>query len=807
MERGDAPSPERPATCPRDGVTLVVIEVLDGNDTVDGGPENDYILGGDGGDALDGFEGDDTIDTGLGDPLFEFFDSANGGTGFNTITFASRPAGGSGVMIDNRPDRDFAVDTDGSSESMDAMQVLVGTPNDDEMIGAYTSEVLIGGPGADTLCGGLGNDTVDYSSSTLPVRVTLDGDMPTDQDLGIQLLPDHSGESGEALRQRFFKARHDCRQTNPADGLPVTPGDRDCTADDGPFNPVTGVSTDNDCVGEDVENIIGSDSDDILIGNDTDPLEGRGPRVEPLGANRIEGRGGNDVMDGRGGPDVYEGGAGTDTVTYNGLEAAGRTFSGRTHPVNATIDGVANDGGVADRNRAGLTDSVNTDVERIVGGSADDVLRGDDDDPTTPQDEGADILLGGDGIDFLAGNGGADRLEGQAGSDRALRGGPGNDLLLGGDGDEADSTPADRNPVLRGGGGNDSVHGEAGNDTVSGDAGADTLSGGEEPTRSTTRTPPLRCHVAFDGVNNDGTAGEGDHAEADFELVLGGIGNDTFIGGPGGEQLTGGDGDDHLIGGGGPDVMDGGPGADTASYADRSTPVTVNLAEFANDGAPGEGDHVAGDVEKVLGGSGDDTLLGDGTANVLLGAVGNDRLSGAEGDDLVIGDAGNDTMAGDVGNDTLLGSDGNDALSGGDGNDDLKGEAGNDTMDGGTGRDRQTGGPHTDTLLYASRTAGVTVTLIGKDDNGERNEDDFVAHDIENITTGRGNDTIDADDNLKGEVKCGAGSDLVTADPDDRVAATARTSRSPRSGTAARHPRPPCGCPARVRYRCGSSAR
>ena len=205
------------ATCPRAGVTLVVIEVLDGNDTVDGGPENDYILGGDGGDALDGFEGDDTIDTGLGDPLFEFFDTANGGTGFNTITFASRPAGGSGVMIDNRPDRDFAIDTDGSSETMDAMQVLVGTPNDDEMIGAYTSEVLVGGPGADTLCGGLGNDTVDYSSSTLPVRVTLDGDMPTDPDLGIQLLPDHSGESGEALRQRFFKARHDCRQTNPAD--------------------------------------------------------------------------------------------------------------------------------------------------------------------------------------------------------------------------------------------------------------------------------------------------------------------------------------------------------------------------------------------------------------------------------------------------------------------------------------------------------------------------------------------------------------------------------------------------------------
>ena len=137
--------------------------------------------------------------------------------------------------------------------------------------------------------------------------------------------------------------------------MPVVFGDRDCTADDGAWD---GTTSEGDCVGEDVENIIGSSVNDVLVGNDIDPLEGRGPRIEPLGANRIEGGGGDDVMDGRGGPDVYEGGAGTDTVTYGGSEAAGRAFAGRTTSVNATIDGVANDGGVQDRNRAGLTDSV-----------------------------------------------------------------------------------------------------------------------------------------------------------------------------------------------------------------------------------------------------------------------------------------------------------------------------------------------------------------------------------------------------------------------------------------------------------------
>jgi hypothetical protein len=154
---------------------------------------------------------------------------------------------------------------------------------------------------------------------------------------------------------------------------------------------------------------------------------------------------------------------------------------------------------------------------------------------------------------------------------------------------------------------------------------------------------------------------------------------------------------------------------------------------------------------------------------VLRGGGGNDRLAGAEGDDLLIGGTGNDDMSGDVGNDTLFGSDGEDTLSGGDGNDDLKGEAGDDSLDGGPGTDRHDGGPGVDTILYASRSAGVTVALDGKDGNGERDEGDFINHDIENVTTGSGGDTIDADDNLPGEVKCGGGADVVTVDPDDRV--------------------------------------
>ena len=65
-------------------------------------------------------------------------------------------------------------------------------------------------------------------------------------------------------------------------------GTRDCTPNDG----IPGVE--QDCVGEDVENIVGSEFDDVLVGNDPDQYEGQGPRVEPHGINDIDGLGGND---------------------------------------------------------------------------------------------------------------------------------------------------------------------------------------------------------------------------------------------------------------------------------------------------------------------------------------------------------------------------------------------------------------------------------------------------------------------------------------------------------------------------------
>jgi hypothetical protein len=176
-------------------------------------------------------------------------------------------------------------------------------------------------------------------------------------------------------------------------------------------------------------------------------------------------------------------------------------------------------------------------------------------------------------------------------------------------------------------------------------------------------------------------------------------------------SLNGGPGSDDFIDQGGatlgPTTFDGGPpddtGEDTVEYA-RTTPVTVSIGDGANDGAPGEGDDVQGDIEDVTGGAAADTLTGDAADNVLVGADGNDTVTGGAGDDLLMGDlpgivGGNDLLDGGEGNDELDGGPGSDTLHGGPGDDLLDAGAGqgsttnSDLLDGGPGRDEIIAGP------------------------------------------------------------------------------------------------------------------
>lgn len=133
-------------------------------------------------------------------------------------------------------------------------------------------------------------------------------------------------------------------------------------------------------------------------------------------------------------------------------------------------------------------------------------------------------------------------------------------------------------------------------------------------------------------------------AEYASSYVRAGSGNDAVTGGAGRDDLSGDAGDDHLDGGGGrdglgggpgADVLGGGPGVDTVGFGGEQ-PVTVTLDGLPGDGAAGEGDHVAADVENVTGTSGPDRLVGSEGPNRLDGGEGDDELIGAGGDDVLV---------------------------------------------------------------------------------------------------------------------------------------------------------------------------
>src|SRR5205807_448341 len=141
----------------------------------------------------------------------------------------------------------------------------------------------------------------------------------------------------------------------------------DCTPDDG-------MAGEGDCVGDDVENVIGSSHDDVLVGNDPDPLFSGSPLVEPSGINHLMGGPGNDVLNGDDGNDSLDGGAGNDALnggpgddTLDGglgadaLSGGDGTdlvdYSNEIGPVSATPNGVADDGS------AGEGDNIAGDVE------------------------------------------------------------------------------------------------------------------------------------------------------------------------------------------------------------------------------------------------------------------------------------------------------------------------------------------------------------------------------------------------------------------------------------------------------------
>ncbi|NHC13648.1 Calx-beta domain-containing protein [Motilibacter deserti] len=708
-----------------------------GDDTLRGGDSTDLLMGSSGNDTMSGGGGGNQIAGGLGDDRWvdgPGWDSFFGQEGVDTADY-SAASGPVVVRLDQlpndgvvggQPDNVFDADTVLGGAYDD---VLRGSKADETLRGNGGKDLVEGGPGRDALFGGDGPDTVHGDAG----QDTLDGEAGDDTVDGGSGSDDLRGGAGYDT-------------VDYADRTESLKVSKDDVIGDGsyPYDWSAGGQAQLDNVRTDLEHIVtGSARDDVWGWNGPDVIEAR------EGGDNVFGMGGTDRLDGGPGNDnVYDvdygGGILTDGVSDEILGGDGNDYLVAQGGDDRT------DGGAGDDEVWGSPQK-----DTILGGPGRDTVNGrDGDDRIEVQDGGSwvdagrgdDTVIGSAQDDWVYGGLGADRVETFEGNDTVygyseqnpaadganiISTGPGVDAVIGGDAVDTIDTGDGEDQVNSGGGGNDVVVTGPGKDSANGGAGNDTIDTGEGDD-------------AVRGDEGDDTLRGGDGRDT----MTGGDGNDTLGGGAGNDAMDGGQGDDTLDGGTGADIFGGDAGFDTVTYAGRTTSVVVNYDGNANDGdesdrhatdpTSSQRDWLTDSVERVVGGTGDDTLTVDyakQTPTTLEGGPGKDTLQVKAA-----------TARGTV---TLLGGDGDDALTGGAGADVLDGGPGTDVEKSGSGddwfvqgaspngADDLAGGDGADTVDYSGRLVGsVAVTLDEVANDGAAGEGDNVRSDVESSVLG-----------------------------------------------------------------------
>ena len=718
-----------------------------------GNAQNNRLYGNSGANILNGKADSDAMWGGAGNDIY-YVDNTGDSANEND---------GEGVD-EVRSSVDFTLGNAVERLVLTGTNAINGTGNDlaNTLTGNVANNRLNGGGGADTMSGGVGDDiyVVDNSGDKI-VEVASGGTDTVETSLASYML------TAEVENLYLY-----------TDGYSW-----DTTKRNG-----TGNTSANRLVGNEGINILKG-----LDGNDT--LQGGG------GNDSLEGGNGDDNLDGGSGADKMTGGAGNDIFFVDDTgDKIVETASGGTDSVYASVsfmlptevenlelvgNGNMDGQGNASANRLVGNDYDNNldgglGVDVMIGNGGNDTYTVDDvgDQVVETPEAGVDTvrssisyvlgvaienltLLGSAGLsgtgneldNIMTGNGGANRISGGFGAD-SLFGGSGNDTLSGGDG----------NDTIRGENDNDLLDGGLGDDIISGDAGIDTVTYSWATTAVTVNLNTTTAQNIgaggtdtittveniIGGTGNDKIIGNGS-----ANTLNGSKGNDSLYGGGGNDYLIGGDGNDLLDGGLGNDNINGGAGVDTVSYSWATAAVSVNLNTTTAQNTGAGGTDTITTVENVISGTGNDKIIGNGSANTLNGYKGNDSLYGGTGNDYLIGGDGNDLLDGGLGNDSInggagvdtvtyswataavsvnlntttaqntgaggtdtityvenvIGGTGNDkiignsaanTLNGYKGNDTILGGYGNDTLTGGLGTDSLTGGAGNDTFVFTS---------------------------------------------------------------------------------------------------------
>lgn len=640
------------------------------------------------------------------------------------------------------------VDNPSSIVDIDNNIQLSTKPNNVHVIGGSGNDLIVAGNTNDIYDGGLGNNTVDYHNVNGDLTIDLHTGIVSgsvNQELkNIQNVTGNDGNNtfiGSLTESNRFTggAGHDLfivggGTTNHIDGQGgVNTISYETVTNSIHVDLTAGTVTDstgrNDTV-TNVQNIIGTKYNDILMGNADD--------------NTITGNGGDDVLIGMGGNNTLIGGNGNSTASYE------YATSGITADLRQTSHQVSNNGfggqdtltRIQTLKGSQFNDHFTTGNGSITiyGGAGNDtfvvggdtasraVIYGESGNNTYIAGQGYNRYIGGTGTDIVDYSQAMSGIEVNLKSERAYVNGFGSvDQLINIDGIVGSAFDdqielADRNYIINAGGGNDYIIVGNGGMTnqYDGGTGVNTL---DYSNVSHGIDVSLQNNVATkNGVIQSGVNGQ--DIITNIQNIIGSAHNDVIEGNAENNVINLGGGTNNTVyGSAGSDTIiaqaNGTNTLDYSRYNDSTLSVQINAATGIVTKGSGKTDiFTAGSFTKFVGSSGNDIFTINAKTTSVDGYAGRDKLilgTDMTGSYTINLNAqtitGSSTISlhnihdvqGTSGTYTILGSLTEDnIIIGGTKNDVFRGNGGNNTI---------TGGGGTDWVYYDTGTMGVTVTL------------------------------------------------------------------------------------------------